>query len=253
MAAARELAATKPLDQISLAEVARQLGISWPTVRRHVGDAKQLRALLADQQPPGLSHVDTRGRILQAAATIFARHGYSEATLDQVAAEAGLTKGSVYWHFASKSDLFLTLLDVRIQAQLAGFPALIQTLSQTPDFQSGLASVLTLQFQSFLADPDWPRLFLEFASRSRERGLQERLAGYYLAIREALSTEIKRMQAEGLIASDIDPVALAILYTAMLDGLMEAWVIDPVRIDPPALASSLARLLWQGARPNPSL
>ncbi len=53
----------------------------------------------------------TRRRLLQAALVVFSRSGYSAASLEEVAAEAGVTRGAIYWHFKSKADLYGALLD----------------------------------------------------------------------------------------------------------------------------------------------
>jgi AcrR family transcriptional regulator len=58
--------------------------------------------------------VDTRRRLLDAARAVFLRLGFHAATVDQVAEEAGFTKGAVYSTFASKADLFLALYEERI-------------------------------------------------------------------------------------------------------------------------------------------
>src|SRR5260370_42132776 len=52
-----------------------------------------------------------QGRILQAARKVFAQHGYHGATIGEIAEEAGLSNGAVYYNFANKEDLFLALLD----------------------------------------------------------------------------------------------------------------------------------------------
>jgi AcrR family transcriptional regulator len=51
----------------------------------------------------------TRARLLEAAAKVFAERGFYAATLDDVAAEAGMTKGAIYGNFKSKEALFLEL------------------------------------------------------------------------------------------------------------------------------------------------
>src|SRR4249920_1855864 len=61
----------------------------------------------------------TRRHLLEAAGVVFARQGFHGATLDEVAATAGFTKGAVYSNFTSKDDLFLALLDDRIDRQFA--------------------------------------------------------------------------------------------------------------------------------------
>jgi AcrR family transcriptional regulator len=56
----------------------------------------------------------TRQRLLDAAAVVFARKGFAGASLDDVAEEAGLTKGAVYSNFGSKDDLIQALLEERL-------------------------------------------------------------------------------------------------------------------------------------------
>src|SRR6478672_13456223 len=63
----------------------------------------------------------TREHLIEAAAVVFARDGYHGASLDDVAATAGFTKGAVYSNFKSKEDLFLALVDHRIETQMAAF------------------------------------------------------------------------------------------------------------------------------------
>ena len=52
----------------------------------------------------------TREQILQAALTCFANKGYHRTTMDDIVAESGLSKGTLYWHFESKKELFISLL-----------------------------------------------------------------------------------------------------------------------------------------------
>ena len=61
----------------------------------------------------------TRQRLIDAAARVFAERGFEAATIDEVAATAGFTKGAVYSNFASKTDLFIALIERRIEIQAA--------------------------------------------------------------------------------------------------------------------------------------
>lgn len=60
----------------------------------------------------------TRARLLDAAAQVYARSGFAGATLDEVAGEAGFTKGAVYAHFGSKEKLLLALLQEHLAGQI---------------------------------------------------------------------------------------------------------------------------------------
>ena len=54
---------------------------------------------------------DTKKRIFEAALTIFTDKGYVGTTMDDVIAAAGVSKGSIYWHFDSKQELFSELFE----------------------------------------------------------------------------------------------------------------------------------------------
>lgn len=51
----------------------------------------------------------TRASIMDAALTCFERHGIAASTLDQIAAEAGVSKGAIYWHFKGKLEIFAAI------------------------------------------------------------------------------------------------------------------------------------------------
>src|ERR1700730_16732146 len=61
----------------------------------------------------------TRQHLLDAAAIVFARNGFHGSTLDEVAATAGFTKGAFCSNFKTKDDLFLELLEERMNRQFA--------------------------------------------------------------------------------------------------------------------------------------
>lgn len=56
-------------------------------------------------------NADTRSKILEAAVTVFAQKGYHDTRVDDIVAESKTSKGSVYFYFPSKQDIFLGLID----------------------------------------------------------------------------------------------------------------------------------------------
>lgn len=50
--------------------------------------------------------LETRQDILTAAARVFSTHGVAKTSLNDIAKEAGVTRGAIYWHFENKTDLF---------------------------------------------------------------------------------------------------------------------------------------------------
>src|SRR5205807_2337445 len=66
-----------------------------------------------------------RDELLSSALRVFALRGYGQASVDEIAAEAGYSKGALYWHFASKHELLLALLEDRIDAPMRETVALL--------------------------------------------------------------------------------------------------------------------------------
>ena len=75
----------------------------------------------------------TRDHLLRAAAQVFAERGYHGASLDEVAAAAGFTKGAVYSNFKNKEDLFLALLESHYDCELAAVRATLEGADDPPE------------------------------------------------------------------------------------------------------------------------
>jgi TetR/AcrR family transcriptional regulator len=107
VAVAQELAQERSFDDITIDEIIKAAELSRPAFYYHfAGGKEELRSLLVRR---GLLNdapaQDARKAILEAALRVFARSGISAATLDDIASEAGVTRGALTWHFHSKDDL----------------------------------------------------------------------------------------------------------------------------------------------------
>jgi AcrR family transcriptional regulator len=71
--------------------------------------------------PPRNDPNKTRQLILEAALKCFARKGYLRTSMDDIVAESGLSKGTLYWHFENKSDLFNNLFDLMMGDMVESF------------------------------------------------------------------------------------------------------------------------------------
>ena len=110
--ATKILTEERPFDDITIEEIIKTAELSRPAFYYHfAGGKEELRAELVNQgfldQAP--TH-DTRLAILEAAVRIFARSGVSAATLEDIATEAGVTRGALCWHFHSKDDLLSAII-----------------------------------------------------------------------------------------------------------------------------------------------
>lgn len=122
--AAERLSEQKPFDQITFAEVAEAAGVHWTAVRRHFGSKEAMRSWLRDKQSARDAHPsDTRTRVLDAAAKVFAEHGYADASLDKAAAYAGMTKGAVFGIFRASRICFSQFSSAIWSGSFACFPS----------------------------------------------------------------------------------------------------------------------------------
>jgi AcrR family transcriptional regulator len=238
------------VDRISLSAVAQQSGVSWPTVRRHIGSKERLMEMLLREQGTDVNP-DTRSRILAAAARVFARTGIAGGALETVAADAGLSKGAVYWHFTSKNDLVLALLAERIRAHISAVPDPTALFPPDQSPIEGITDHLQSVLDACLTGSDWPRLFFEFAANAREPEVQARLESLYTVIHDAVVRRVSQLVHTNHLAEGIDPETAAVLYVAVADGLMLRSLITPQRLRDAAMPRQMARILVEGLGRQP--
>lgn len=76
----------------------------------------------------------SRDAILDAALRCFAKRGYHETSVDDIAERARLSKGAIYWHFAGKRELFLALMDRALEQERV----LARAVAAAPDWRAAL-------------------------------------------------------------------------------------------------------------------
>jgi AcrR family transcriptional regulator len=102
----------------------------------------------------------TREYLLQAAAEVFAERGFHAASLDEVAAAAGFTKGAVYSNFKNKEDLFLALLEDAYARELSALKETMQSSDVPPEAR--LDDFVGLLGGELERAPNMGALYLEF-------------------------------------------------------------------------------------------
>ncbi|HEY1687713.1 MAG TPA: TetR/AcrR family transcriptional regulator [Solirubrobacteraceae bacterium] len=126
----------------------------------------------------------TRELLLEAGAKVLAKHGLG-ASIDEVAARAGFTKGAFYANFKSKEDLFLAMLDERFGERLEQ----IERFSATDSEVGEQVRAAGEDFARYLAaDPEWQRLFFELAAHAgRNRSFAERMVARCRELRAGIA------------------------------------------------------------------
>ena len=174
----------------------------------------------------------SRRAILDAAMPIFERDGYAAASLNQIIAASGLTKGGFYFHFASKQELALAVLadhtarwGEQVRVETERHPRAVDRLFATPRIIARLA-------ESGGGPVALRRLTEELA---RDPALRDEVCGSIRYAVEATAAQFAAAQAEGTIRADLDPGQLAetavggfIGAQALTDQLGDARLADRV-------------------------
>lgn len=166
----------------------------------------------------------TRTCLLEAARKLFCRRGLEGTSIDDVAAEAGYTKGAFYANFSSKEELFLVMLDQQFAHELERLDAM---LDGTGD-PYGAAHAAAADFIHFAGEQDWPRLYFQFAAHAaRDEKFRRELAARQEAMRGRVARIFERW-AEGLGVNPPLPVPdIAAMTYVMSDGFLLDRLIDP--------------------------
>jgi AcrR family transcriptional regulator len=184
----------------------------------------------------------TRARLLDAAARVYAARGFAGATLDDVAEEAGLTKGAVYGHFGSKDNLLVALMEEYLAAEIAEQVALFDRHETT--WKRPLAGSDRWMYELDDA-PDAFRLLVEFwLAAGRDERLRERFVAGLGALRETFAGFAGDSAADAGLAGSPDAARhFANVMLGLSIGLGMVRVADREHISPRLLGTALSVLI----------
>ncbi|MDR5682984.1 MAG: TetR/AcrR family transcriptional regulator [Armatimonadota bacterium] len=158
----------------------------------------------------------TRGRILQAARTVFAARGYHGTTMDDVAREAGLSKGALYVHFPGKEDLFVSLVE-DCAAALA--ERVLAAIGAAEGGANKVAAALRAAVEAFSENESLTRLLLIEAV-----GLSPALEQKRFALQAALTSLVQRHLDDAASDGDIPQQDTALAAAAWIGAVNEVVV-----------------------------
>ena len=185
---------------------------------------------------------ETRTKIIEAAIKLFSNNGYNKASVDDICAEAGVSKGAFYHHFPSKQAVFIALLEGWLKTIDAGLEATRQ--STIPETFMKMTRLLPVIFAA--ADERLP-MFLEFWTQaSRDEKVWEATIAPYRHYRDFFAQLVEDGIAEGSLKPDTDPQAAAQVILSLAVGLFLQGVLDPQGADWQKVAEESMKILMNG-------
>jgi TetR/AcrR family acrAB operon transcriptional repressor len=189
----------------------------------------------------------TRRQVMNAALRVFSQKGYEATRLDDIAREAAVTRGAIYWHFSNKADLYHTLV-------AEAYSRINPILAQVMDAGGTVLQLLRRMFVetvSYLEDDDEFRavselvLFKTAATPEMEAGIRRKTEGTRALI-NVLSSTMQQGIDTGEIRADLNPKDGALAMLAFQNGVRSMWLLDPALFSIKDRAEALADIFIRG-------
>ena len=206
-----------------------------------------LENLFIAHQPAGDKKGRTRAQILQAALSCFAGKGYHQTSMDDIVAESGLSKGALYWHFKSKQELFLSLVETYMSAY---------SQEAAHAWQEEMPATEKIRaYMKFFVDSSeqllpFFRVTIDVWAQTSE---DEQLRAIFDQMLTDLQQQLGALIDEGVAAGEFRPVdasRLALGLVAALDALALYKTLLGEKIDIQGSAETLLAVVLAGLKPE---
>ena len=186
-------------------------------------------------------------RILEAAARLITHYGFDKTTMEDIAREAGVSKGALYLEWSSKDQLFDALLAHEMKRFLLDFQA---RMERDPEggrianlYRHALLALQANPLMSALYTGD-SRVLGDFVQRHAADARVERYTSRLMFGK----TAVEQMQAAGLLRADIRPEVITYLLSIIALGFMSIETIIPLADVPPLedVAAAVTSLVQHG-------
>ncbi len=169
---------------------------------------------------------ERRNQILEAAMAVFARQGFDQTRMDDIAQEAGLSKGALYLYYKSKDTIISTILQFFFTQAMNKLSSFLES-----EEQLSVRQRLFSLNRYYMQEMKWmtslvPLSFEFYAVAARQKTVRHFLKQYFKDYRVALTQLIQHGIEQGEFRP-IEPEQVAISITALYEGLALLWLVDP--------------------------
>ena len=188
----------------------------------------------------------SRERLVEAATRLFAERGYRDTSVQAIAEAAGISRGSIFWHFGSKDGLLSAVAEEAFRRWET------ETLVGDVGDARGVEAMRRAldSHKRFLRDEeDVLRLF--FVLMFEALGPRPELAGRFAALHQGLRERGREWLSGGDLRPDVDPATVAGLITGALGGIAYQHLLEPEGLDLDRTYADLERVLAQGLAAAP--
>ena len=199
---------------------------------------------------PAVSEEDKsrrRDEIMAAAKKVFARKGFHATTIADIAKEAGLAYGSIYWYFDSKDDLFHALMAVEEYALRTHVAAAVGA-RQDSDGEAPFRTAVQVTFEFFEADKATVKLLFRDAYALGDR-FEKLLGGIYERFIDDIENVVVAAQNRGEVVVAPPPM-VAYTLAALIGQLAHRRLSTDDGVSAAEAADFVVTLAFNGLRPR---
>lgn len=170
-------------------------------------------------RPIGGDTTQTRSRILDAATEVFGDHGYHESAVDEIAKKSDTSKGTIYFHFANKQNLFVALSDHLVDQLL---DEVQERINQQPDPVARVTTALGTTLRVFSRHRQLAKILLvDMAGLGR--GFDRRLLDIHARIAGMIAVQLAALVDDGAIAP-LDTELTAYAWLGAINEVVVRWL-----------------------------
>jgi AcrR family transcriptional regulator len=189
-----------------------------------------------------------RSELIAAARHVFGMHGFENATMEAIARQADVAKGTVYLYYNSKQAIY----DAALRACLEELEAVVRKNVEAADtLQSAIAAFVASRVEYFQERQDFFRMYVDEIG-SRLRAPKQRRRHLCGAMIDRQARILERLIATAVERGEIrkvDPWATALAVVDMTRGLVARHLLSQERSDTARDVAFLTDLIWTGLRP----
>jgi len=168
---------------------------------------------------------DKRDTILRAATRVFARNGYFNSKVADIASAAGVADGTVYLYFKSKEEILHSIFDRTMEDAIAAGRELIAKIS---DPREKLRNIATLHLERMGADRDLAVVF-QVELRGSTKFMEEFSAAGFAEYLDLIRTTFEEGQRAGVFRSELNAKVVSKILFGALDEMATNWIISKRR------------------------
>ncbi|TBU84822.1 TetR family transcriptional regulator [Phytopseudomonas dryadis] len=198
---------------------------------------------------------ETRAHILDAAERVFYAKGVSSASLADIAADAGVSRGAIYWHFQNKVELFQAMLE-RLRLPLEELAQACENENE-PNPLGHMRQLLVHLLQRVAEDPQSRRvseILQHKCEYTDDLGdLRQRMQAFSQECDQRIAKTLRNAVNQGQLPADLDCSRAAICMHAYIDGVQAHWLLSPDSYDLGSQAHAMVDALLDMLRNSPAL